>query len=135
MPIQASIAPNETVNPSVNSANFQRSRSLGGYYKGRDLPPAPPPPPPHHAGGYQDESYILQGMQADIPSSALGALQQPGSMTPVSYARWQHDVATGVNDGNMSRNEFPNNRRHNPLYDTPPVARRPNPPYLQGRDP
>merc|ERR1719458_1482304 len=60
--------------------------------------------------------------------------QHPGSMTPVSFARWQHDVMSGNFVGNMSGgddNEFPNSRRHNPLYDTPPVVRRPNPTQIQ----
>ena len=65
---------------------------------------------------------------------ATGIFQHPGSMTPVSFARWQHDVVNGSYGGNMgANNEFPNNRRHNPLYDTPPVARRPNPSHLLGK--
>ena len=64
--------------PSRSQAAFQRSRSLGGYYAGRDLPPTP----------------------NDRPA---------GSMTPMSYSKWQHG----------------DSGRKNPLYDTPPAARRP----------
>ena len=58
--------------------------------------------------------------------------QHPGSMTPVSFARWQHDMVNGVYGGNFEGNEFPNARRHNPLYDTPPVSRRTNQSHLLG---
>ena len=118
-----------------SSANFQRSKSLGGYYKGRDLPQAPLPPPPPHNSGYPEGSYQVQMMQPAMQHHmATGIFQHPGSMTPVSFARWQHDVVNGSYGGNMgTNNEFPNNRRHNPLYDTPPVARRPNPSHLLGK--
>ena len=127
----ASVAPME----ASSSANFQRSKSLGGYYKGRDLPQAPPPPPPPHNSGYPEGSYQVQMMQPAMQHHmAPGIFQHPGSMTPVSFARWQHDVVNGSYGGNMgANNEFPNNRRHNPLYDTPPVARRPNPSHLLGK--
>ena len=40
------------------------------------------------------------------------ASPHPGSMTPLSYAKWQHGVEQG------------HRRKHNPLYDTPPASRR-----------
>ena len=117
---------------SLSSTNFQRSRSLGGYYKGRDLPQAPPPPP--HNSGYPDEAYQVQMMQQGMhPNMAPQIFQHPGSMTPVTFARWQHDVVNGVYGGNFEGNEFPNPRRHNPLYDTPPVSRRTNQSHLLGK--
>ena len=42
-----------------------------------------------------------------------GPTRQAGSMTPISYARWQH----------AQRQEADPVKRHNPLYDTPPTVR------------
>ena len=41
-------------------------------------------------------------------------------------------MVNGVYGGNFEGNEFPNARRHNPLYDTPPVSRRTNHSHLLG---
>ena len=72
---------------------------------------------------------MQQGMP---PHMAPQVFQHPGSMTPVTFARWQHDMVNGVYGGNLEGNEFPNARRHNPLYDTPPVSRRTNQSHLLG---
>lgn len=96
----------------LQAQNFQRSRSLGHYYQQQGMMPpqqqhpVPAPPTrnqhnPHH------------------PASAY----MGGSMTPVSYAKWQHSAAAP--------------RRYNPLYDTPPTQRhammnQPPPPRPQG---
>ena len=90
-------------------------------------------PPQQIPGGYSDEAYQVQMMQQGMPPHmAPQVFQHPGSMTPVTFARWQHDMVNGVYGGNLEGNEFPNARRHNPLYDTPPVSRRTNQSHLLG---
>ena len=78
-----------------NVQNFTRSRSLGGYYQqGQPHPHQVPPPGRNH-----------QLHRGGLPA---GPHQMPqGSMTPLSYAKWQHQAP----------------KKYNPLYDTPPTQR------------
>ncbi|TRY80477.1 hypothetical protein TCAL_02976 [Tigriopus californicus] len=82
--------------PPAAEGQFQRSRSLGGYYN-RNGPPPPVRGHPHLA--YRQQPQVQHHQAA-------------GSMTPISYSRWQHA---------QRQEEMP--RRHNPLYDTPPTVR------------
>jgi hypothetical protein len=72
--------------------NFTRSRSLGGYYAQQPLPPP------------------VRNQQQHHPRAPHGG--PGGSMTPLSYAKWQHNT-----------NQPP--KKYNPLYDTPPSQRHP----------
>ena len=65
--------------------NFTRSRSLGGYYQQQPQPQQPP---------MRNQAKVASG----------------GSMTPLSYAKWQH------HNQNVGK-------KFNPLYDTPPTQR------------
>ena len=81
--------------------NFTRSRSLGGYYQqGQPHPHQVPPPGRNHQ--------LHRGV---IPPGGPSGGQMPqGSMTPLSYAKWQHH-----------QHHAP--KKYNPLYDTPPTQR------------
>ena len=69
----------------------------------------------------------LQGLQGHPvqPQQQVGQPHQPhqphqplqGSMTPLSYAKWQHSCSQPA-------------KRYNPLYDTPPTQRH-QPPVLR----
>ena len=74
--------------------NFTRSRSLGGYYQ-QNQPAAPP----------IRNQQLLRNQQ-----QPANQVPHPGSMTPLSYAKWQHSQPP---------------KRYNPLYDTPPTQRHP----------
>ena len=90
---------------SVIPPAFQRSRSLGGYYNqgraaGQPIPAAAAAP----------------ARNQQLPRNPL--IRQPlaaaGSMTPLSYSRWQHAL----------QQEAGAQRGHNALYhDTPPTQR------------
>lgn len=73
--------------------NFTRSRSLGGYYQQQAIPPP-----------IRNQQLMRAGVQGHPQPP-------PGSMTPLSYAKWQQSNA----------------KRYNPLYDTPPAQRHPPP--------
>ena len=89
---------------SVIPPAFQRSRSLGGYYnQGRggqqQQQPLPPPAPARN-------QQVLRHPLIRQPLAAAG------SMTPLSYSRWQHAL----------QQEAGAQRGHNALYhDTPPT--------------
>ena len=76
------------------NAPFQRSRSLGGYYNRGGTQPAP------------------QRAQPPVRNQQFVQAAPVGSMTPVTYSRWQH-----------SQRQHAEPRRYNPLYDTPPTQR------------
>ena len=89
---------------SVIPPAFQRSRSLGGYYNQGRAQQQQPLPPPAPARNQQ------------VPRHPL--IRQPlaaaGSMTPLSYSRWQHAL----------QQEAGAQRGYNALYhDTPPTQR------------
>lgn len=87
---------NNAAEAPSNEGQFQRSRSLGGYYNRS----GPPPPVRGHP-------QLMYRQQPQVHPH-----QAAGSMTPISYSRWQHA---------QRQEEMP--RRHNPLYDTPPTVR------------
>ena len=86
---------------SIVPPQFQRSRSLGGYYTRQPVQQPQPAP-------VRNEQHVHPLRLRPHP-------QAGGSMTPLSYSRWQHaqQQESGV-------------RRYNPLYDTPPTARAAN---------
>ncbi len=99
-------------NQQQRQDHFQRSRSLGGYYNrgggGSEVVEQVVAPPTRNQMPRFDQFY----QQHHQPAA--------GSMTPVSYSRWQHSEqgARGFSgDATAAR------RRRNPLYDTPPTAR------------
>ena len=83
----------ERQQPTLSDPNapFQRSRSLGGYYN-RGTAPQPQPVP------VRNQQFVQQAPM--------------GSMTPVTYSRWQH-----------SQRHQGEPRRYNPIYNTPPTQR------------
>lgn len=99
-------ASTSSVADSVIPPAFQRSRSLGGYYnQGRggqqQQQPLPPPAPARN-------QQVLRHPLIRQPLAAAG------SMTPLSYSRWQHAL----------QQEAGAQRGHNALYhDTPPTQR------------
>jgi hypothetical protein len=86
---------------SVIPAQFQRSRSLGGYYNNKGQQPQElTQPAPIRNQHLRQQPQLRQQQIAG------------GSMTPLSYSRWQH-----------AQQQEAGPRRYNPLYDTPPTAR------------
>ncbi len=86
------------------NAPFQRSRSLGGYYN-RNTGASQTMQQQMMGGAPIRNQHFFQQQQAAAARAPMG------SMTPVTYSRWQHAQRQGEP------------RRYNPLYDTPPTQR------------